>query len=169
MNENELREMSMAEQMALFDSLLTVLCDTVPHAIGAALPKILVKPTDARVAKYVAMREASATMQKSVEALLKNFTEAMETIANSMLADLQAQGASSLKTAFGTVYKVEETRYSIADARDFYDFVLDLGDLDFLERRVKSSHVAEWMAENGKILPPGLDMFRTVKARVRKS
>lgn len=57
----------------------------------------------------------------------------------------------------------------IADENAFFNFVLEQGDLDFFERRIKATHIKEWSVANEGKVPPGLNIFRELTMKVRRS
>lgn len=140
---------------------------------GAVLKAFLLTipsmPVEKRVKLFIKTRAAKSAAAKEFKDQEAQFNEIMEACENSMLADADKQGITGFTTPFGTTYTAEVAKYSIADDSAFYTFVKDAGDLDFLERRVSSTHVAQWMEQNGGVLPPGLNVFRERVMRVRKA
>lgn len=126
-------------------------------------------PVDMRVAKYVKLRDERAANTKQYEVVDKIYKETLSAIENSLIKDAQAQGVTGFKTAAGTTYMEERMSTSIADEAAFFDFVRQQGDLDFFERRVKATHVKEWSVANDGAMPPGLNCFREMTMKVRRS
>jgi hypothetical protein len=126
-------------------------------------------PVEKRVKLYLKTRAAKAEATKAYEDQKGQFDRIMDACQNTMLAEADKQGVTGFKTPFGTTYADETVRYSIADGHAFYTFVQEQADLDFLERRVSSTHVKEYMEANDGMLPPGLSVFRERVMRVRKT
>jgi hypothetical protein len=126
-------------------------------------------PVENRVKLYLKTRAAKAEATKAYEDQKGQFDRIMDACQNTMLAEADKQGVTGFKTPFGTTYADETVRYSIADGHAFYTFVQEQADLDFLERRVSSTHVKEYMEANDGMLPPGLSVFRERVMRVRKT
>lgn len=132
------------------------------------LATIASKSVEKRVNLYIKTRAAKTAAKQEYDEAAAQFDKIMEACENSMLADADKQGVSGFKTPFGTTYTAETARFSIADDSAFYDFVKNAGDLDFFERRVSSTHVTQYMEQNGGSLPPGLNVYRERVMRVRK-
>jgi hypothetical protein len=122
-----------------------------------------------RVKLFIKTRAAKAAAKKDHDDLEAKFNRIMAACETTMLADADKQGVSGFTTPFGTTYTAETAKYSIADDSVFYNFVRSAGDLDFFERRVSSTHVTQYMEQNGGTLPPGLNVFRERVMRVRKA
>jgi hypothetical protein len=118
---------------------------------------------------YVKTREKKSEVQRELDAKKSRFDQIMDRCEAVMLERATEQGVDGFKTQYGSTYTATTSKISIADDNAFFTFVKELGDLDFFERRVSSSHVAEWMKENGDVLPPGLNQFRERVMRVRKA
>jgi gamma-glutamylcysteine synthetase len=146
--------------------MATTMDDVALKAFVATIPAM---PVEKRVKLFLKTRAAKSEAQKSFDEQEAQFKQIMEACQNTMLADADKQGITGFKTPFGTTYADETVRYSIADGHAFYTFVQAQKDLDFLERRVSSTHVKEYMEANGGTLPPGLSVFRERVMRVRKA
>jgi hypothetical protein len=127
------------------------------------------KPIESRVAKYVQLRDARAASNKANDEIDRAYKECLEAIETSFLASAHEQGVSGFKTQHGTVFSEEQVLASIADEAAFFNFVLEEGDLDFFERRIKITHIKEYAKMNGGRFPPGLNIFREFKMKVRRS
>lgn len=137
-------------------------------ALNAFVATIAAMPVEKRVKLYLKTRAAKTDASRAFDAQAAQFDRIMEACQHTMLADATKQGITGFKTPFGTTYKDEVVRYSIADANAFYRFIEAQKDMDFLERRVSSTHVKEYMEANEGALPPGLSVFRENVMRVRK-
>jgi len=127
------------------------------------------KPIESRVAKYVQLRDARAAGNKAHDEIDRAYKECLEAIEASFLASAHEQGVSGFKTQYGTVFSEEQVLASIADEAAFFNFVLEEGDLDFFERRIKVTHIREYAKMNDGRFPPGLNIFRELKMKVRRS
>jgi hypothetical protein len=124
---------------------------------------------DKLVKLYVKTRDAKSVAKKAFTEQESQYNQVMDRCENIMLAKADAAGVEGFKTDFGTTYIAETAKISIADDTAFFAFVKDLGDMDFFERRVSSTHVQDWMKESGGMAPPGLNIFRERVMRVRKA
>ena len=124
---------------------------------------------DKMVKLYVKTRGAKSVAQKAFDAQKAELDAILDACENQMFKQADAQGVTGFTTPFGTTYTAESKKISIADDSAFFDFVKQLGDLDFFERRVSSKHVDDYMKEHEGVAPPGLNIFRTREMRVRKA
>lgn len=140
--------------------------DAMLKAFLATIPTMSVEK---RVKLFIKTRAAKSAAQKEFDEQEEQFKQIMQACEGSMLRDADAQGVTGFSTPWGTTYAAETAKYSVADENAFYTFVRTSGDLDFFERRVSSTHVQQWMEQNGGNLPPGLNSFRERVMRVRKA
>lgn len=121
------------------------------------------------VETYIKFRTAKSAKKKEWDAEESQFNQIMSHCEAMMLKRADEQGVDGFKTPMGTTYTAETSKISIADDAAFFDFVKELGDLDFFERRVSSTHVADYMREHEGVAPPGLNIHRERVMRVRKA
>lgn len=127
-------------------------------------------PVDKQMKLYLKLRNGKSAITRHLEAVSDQYKLVMETIENHMLAQAQAQNVTGFNVAnVGTSYTAETKKITIADDNAFFKFVLDSGDLDFLERRVAVTRVDAYMKENPGTVVPGLNIFREKVMRVRKA
>lgn len=137
-------------------------------------------PAEKMIKLFIKTRAAKAAGQKVWDAQEAEFKKIMEACENNMLALADRQGVTGFTTPFGTTYTAETSKISIADDKAFFDFVRETGDLDFFERRVSSTHVADYLKKLAAeaeqlgtpeivVPPPGLNIFRERVMRVRKA
>jgi len=81
---------------------------------------------------------------------------------------MRAQGATSIKTDFGTISLVTKTRYSTQDWDSFKRFVVDNDVVDLLEKRIAQTNMSKFLEENPSLVPPGLNSMSEYEIRVIK-
>lgn len=160
--------LSPTDQQEFFDFVKAMRNQMILSSLTKLAAGASAAPIDKRVAKYVALRDARAASNKEANALDEAYKSALEAVESSLIADAQVQGVTGFKTEAGTTYLDERMMTTIADDNAFFNFVKEQGDLDFFERRVKVTHVKEWMEANGGHLPPGLNVFRELTMKVRR-
>lgn len=165
---NTLKLMPPAQLREALDAIATMQDELIINSLSALAAGCASVPIDKRVGKFVQLREARAASNKRSDKLDAAYKATLETIERSLIADAHAQGVTGFKTDHGTTYLEERVLASIADDTAFYDFVRESGDLDFFERRIKSTHVKEWMAASDGAVPPGLNIFRELTMKVRQ-
>lgn len=140
---------------------------------------------DKIVKLFVKVRATKSAAQKVFDAQEAEYKAILEACENQLLAAADKAGVTGFSTEFGTTYIAETAKITIADEDAFYGFVKESGDLDFLEHRVSSTHVSNYMkklveaakligldekeAAKAAVPPPGLNIFRERVMRVRKA
>ncbi len=122
---------------------------------------------DAIVRVIVKMRNRLAEMTREYDAARKVVEDQKHALEVEMLRRLQDRGATQTKTEFGTAFIDEKMQAQIADEAMFQNFVREIGDLDFYQKRIAVKHVKEYMKENGDRLPPGLSIYKELGVVVR--
>lgn len=126
-------------------------------------------PTLNNLAKvYVKMRDKKAELKRAFDEEEGKLKAKMTIIEVEMLRILNAQDANSINTEHGTVIRQQEIKPSCSDWGAFYDWIKEHDAFDALERRVKSSFIKEYMADNDEALPPGVAVMREFVVRVRR-
>ena len=126
-------------------------------------------PIDKLVKIYVKIRDALSAEKKKYETIEAEFKGQMAMIATELKARAQAEGVEGFRTDFGTVYMSETMKTSCADWSAFGDFLKDHDPLEFLEKRISSTAIKEYMKQTDGQLPPGVSIFKELEARVRRS
>lgn len=126
-------------------------------------------PVEKLVKLFIKTRTAKSAAKKVFDTQADEFDAILRACENHMLKKADADGVTGFTTPFGTTYTAETTKISIADDTAFFDFVKVEADLDFFERRVSSTHVANYQKLHDGVAPPGLNIFRERIMRVRKA
>ena len=126
-------------------------------------------PIDKLVKIYVKIRDALSAEKKKYETIEAEFKGQMAMIATELKARAQAEGVEGFRTDFGTVYMSETMKTSCADWSAFGEFLKDHDPLEFLEKRISSTAIKEYMKQTDGQLPPGVSIFKELEARVRRS
>ena len=126
-------------------------------------------PVDTLVKIYVKIRDAKAAAKKEFDKVEADFNAKLAMIATELKARAQAEGVEGFKTEFGTVFLSETMKTSCADWSLFGEFLKDRDPLEFMEKRISSTAIKEYMKQNGGQLPPGVSIFKEIEARVRRA
>lgn len=114
-----------------------------------------------RLAKiYVKIREARRELAKKD----KELEEQLELVAQQILEICKEQGASTIRTAHGTISRRTNKRYWPTDWDAFYKFIKDHDAMSLLFQRINTSNMDQFLEENPDTHPPGLnaDVTQTV-------
>ena len=97
--------------------------------------------------------------------LIKEKMEKIEVLLMEKLGQLDLE---SMKTPSGTVYTQLETRYTCGDWTTYWDWMLQTGRVDCVEKRVSQGAMRQ-LEEDGEELPPAINVSRERVIRVRRS
>lgn len=117
---------------------------------------------------YLKIRDKRAENKREFDAADALLREKQDTIEGALLQFLNNNKVDSSKTDAGTFYRQEDIVPSGSDWQAFYRWVAENDAFDALERRIKKTFVADWMAEHDNTPPPGVSVYRQYKVRVRK-
>lgn len=117
---------------------------------------------------YLKLRAKDAQMKKRHSEERKPILEKMEKIENAILAHFQKTGQTSSKTDYGTPYISTRDSATVADREAFLAFVIEGGNLHFLESKANKTAVKEYMEEHEEP-PPGVKYTSEQKINVRSS
>lgn len=124
---------------------------------------------DTLVKIYVKIRDAKSAAKKEHDKVDADFNEKLATVSTELKARAQAEGVEGFKTEFGTVYLSETMKTSCADWGVFGEFLKEHDPLEFLEKRISATAIKDYMKENEGQLPPGVNVFKEIEARVRRA
>lgn len=125
--------------------------------------------TDRLVATYIKIRDIKSAEQRVWDEREGKLNADLKSIEMELLRRSQEEGVTGYKIkGVGTAYQKETAKITIADDVVFYNFVKETGDLEFFERRVKSTHVQDYMKSHGGHIPPGINVFREIGMGIRR-
>ena len=133
----------------------------VPTFTGGAMKKL---PVDQMVGAFMNLREA---IQKR-EDEIKELKEKQEKINEKLLALCEKENVDSLKTPMGTVSRRVSSTFWTSDWEKMHNFVLKHKAPHLLERRLHNKNVKEFLEDNPKLSPPGLQTNRKYVVSIRK-
>lgn len=109
---------------------------------------------------YVKIRDKRRELEKQAAELKEQET----TLALEMLEICKAQGAQTIRTAYGTISRRTNKNYWTSDWDSFFKFVKEHDAFSVMFRRINSESMAQFLEENPDLLPPGLnaDVTQTV-------
>lgn len=125
---------------------------------------------DRVVQAYNAIRDARTVKRQAYEKEDLALEEDQHKLKVLMLELLNANGAKSIATEHGTVYRTEKIKPSAADWNVIYAWIVaDPARFEALEKRIKSTFVKTYMEENDGAVPPGINVHREYEVSVRRA
>lgn len=135
-----------------------------PVVEGPLGPKL-----DQIVQVWSAIRDARAAKRQVYEAEDLQLESDQQTLKAIMLDLLNKQGAQSVVTGHGTVYKSLKVKPSAADWSEVYRWIgQDPERFEMLEKRLKSTFVSQYMEDNEGVAPPGVNVIKEYEVAVRR-
>lgn len=117
---------------------------------------------------YRKMRARMDELTKAYDTEVEIIKEKLDLVKIEIKDQMRAQGATSIKTDFGTISLVTKTRYSTQDWDSFKRFVVDNDVVDLLEKRIAQANMSKFLEENPSLVPPGLNSMSEYEIRVIK-
>ena len=119
------------------------------------------------IERHTELKNFVEAEQEKFDAEMKPFKEAMKTIANTVLGELNAQGVQNFKSEEGTAFKRTTFKAKVADRDRFLPFVAQ-GNWEFVSNSIPLEPVEEFYQKHGSF-PPGIDVEQTVSCVIRRS
>lgn len=120
------------------------------------------------IAKYVALRDKKAEIEKAQKEQLARFKTVMDKIEAMILDHFNETGVESARTPAGTAFKSIKSNVRVDDRDAFMAFVRDTEGWAFLESKANKSAVDEYLKVN-EALPPGVSLSRVATVNIRRS
>ena len=111
-------------------------------------------PTAEKLAKvYVKIREKRRELAKQDEEL----KEQLDTVAAQLLEICKEQGASTIRTQYGTISRRVTKNYWTSDWDSFFKFMKENDAFSLVHQRINTANMTQFLEENPDALPPGLN------------
>jgi len=130
----------------------------------------VVSTLDAYVSAYIKLRDKKAELAAAFSEKEKEINRRLDIIKAEFLEHCKDNGVESVKTSSGTFWRSQKTRFWTGDWSAFNAFVLEHEAVDLLEKRIHQGNMKQFLEENPKALPPGLntDSEYTITVRRKK-
>jgi hypothetical protein len=109
---------------------------------------------DKLVAVYIKMRDKKKEIKKTMEAQIEDIESKMALVSEQLMLLIKENNAAGLKTEHGTVSRIVQRRFWVADWDAFAEFIDKHGSIDLLERRISQNNFAAFLEENPELTPP---------------
>lgn len=120
--------------------------------------------------KYIQYRQHVEAMDAAYKEKRAPYTEAMKTIENFVLAQINEMGGQSVSSAAkNTAFRSEWTSAKVDDRELFMDFVFDGRQEGFLTSHVSKEAVEEYKSGHDGQLPPGIKWDSGYQVTFRKA
>ncbi len=117
---------------------------------------------------YIKMRDKLSELTREYETAEAAIKAQQAEVAAAMKDRLQALGAKSAATTYGTVSLKTSTRYYFQDWEAAHRFIMDNDAPYLLEKRVSQTMMREFLENNPGVVPPGLNTMSELTVSVTK-
>lgn len=109
---------------------------------------------------YVKIREK----RKELDRQSAELKEKQDLIATELLGICKEQGATTIRTEYGTVSKRVSKNYWSSDWDSFFKFLKEQDAFSLMQQRINNANMTQFLEENPNLYPPGLnaDVNQTV-------
>lgn len=102
---------------------------------------------------YVKIRDKRRELAKQDEELKSQ----IDAISQQLLEICKEQGASTIRTEYGTVSRRTTKNYWTSDWDSFTQFVKEHDAFSLIQQRINNTNMTQFLEENPDTLPPGLN------------
>lgn len=120
------------------------------------------------VAKYIYIRDLRAQAKKEYEEDDALNKRKMELVENALRDHMRVNGMSSMKIDGNTVYTEDVEKPMVEDWPAFAAFILEQGDIGFLQKRISEGSFKQYKTETGQN-PPGVTTSTFREVRIRRA
>ena len=118
---------------------------------------------------YRNIRDARAKATKEYNTKDKELKGKLDIVGNAILKYLDDNKLKSTNVEGAVVYKELDVLPTIADDGALFDWIVENKALDAFQRRLKVKFFTDYMKANKGAVPPGVTIYKTWKAVVRKN
>lgn len=101
---------------------------------------------------YVKIRDARRELATRDEELKAQ----LDTVSEKLLEICKEQGASTIRTEYGTVSRRTNKRYWTSDWDSFFRFLKEHDAFSLMQHRINNTTMAQFLEENPNLHPPGV-------------
>ena len=101
---------------------------------------------------YVKIRDARRELATRDEELKAQ----LDTVSEKLLEICKEQGASTIRTEYGTVSRRTNKRYWTSDWDSFFRFLKEHDAFSLMQHRINNNTMAQFLEENPDLHPPGV-------------
>lgn len=146
----------------------TTTLELSPEAQAVNLDEFAGMTPDNLIGYYVALRDRLDAEKKAFSDRMKTPNETLVKLGGKMLEILNANGADSIKSGYGTVYKTTKKSATVSDMDQFRDYVINTGSYELTDMRANAGGIQEFIEEHQGQLPPGINFSQVVTVGVRR-
>lgn len=102
---------------------------------------------------YIKIRDARRELKRRDDAL----EEQLKQVAGELLNICKEQGATTIRTEYGTISRRTSRRYWSNDWESFFKFIKDHDAFNLMHQRINTNNMQQFLEEHPDLYPPGLN------------
>lgn len=118
---------------------------------------------------YLKIRDSRADLKRKFEEADDELKEQSDVLEAQMLDICKGMNADSIRTPHGTIIRSVKSRYWTNDWDSMYSFIEEHSAFGLLEKRLHQTNMKDFLYENPKVLPQGLNVENSYSVVVRRS
>tara|TARA_R110000803_G_scaffold163913_1_gene227656 strand:+ start:29963 stop:30388 length:426 start_codon:yes stop_codon:yes gene_type:complete len=118
---------------------------------------------------YLKIRDSRADLKRKFEEADDELKEQSDILETQMLDICKDMNADSIRTPHGTIIRSVKSRYWTNDWDSMYSFIEEHSAFGLLEKRLHQTNMKDFLYENPKVLPQGLNVESSYSVVVRRS
>lgn len=123
---------------------------------------------DRVVAAFFKVKAQRAAFTREANEIDAMYAEKLDILSIELMKHLNNQKVDSFQVGGATVYRHTEIKPAAADWTAIYKWIVKNEGWDMLEKRLKSTFIAQYMEANKGAVPPGVNVTKRFVARIRK-
>lgn len=116
---------------------------------------------------YMKLRDQKSVIEAEMKGQVEEVKKKMEKLEAYLKTQMDAQGLTSFKSEWGTVFLTTTDYANVADWDAVLGFIRDNSAFDMLEKRISKIAVRSYITEH-KAVPPGVNYGTKLEVNVRK-
>jgi hypothetical protein len=121
------------------------------------------------IAGYIALRDKKKEIAEQQAKVIKQYSDAMNEIANYLQGHLQRNNLQNIATPEGTAHLKTSRRATVADKSVFREYVISSQNFDMADFSARVEAVEDYVKDNGGNLPPGVNFTTFQSVGVQKN
>mgnify|MGYP003636503477 FL=1 len=120
------------------------------------------------VKAYVKIRERRSEIKREFDEKDADLVSQLDVIRGALLDHCEAHNVTSVKTSEGLFYRTVTQKYWTSNWDEMHKFIIEHKEPALLDKRINQKNIKEFLEENPKLLPKGLNSNSTYSISVRR-
>ena len=117
---------------------------------------------------YIKIRAERSALSAKFKAEDDKLVRQQDVLKRALLDYCENHGLESVRTSAGLFFRSTKTKYWTSDWEAMHKFILEHNVPEFLDKRLNTSNIKQFLEENPECVPPGLNVDNEYIISVRK-